>query len=398
MGWRWYIAGYGCRLCIPGRTSRDKVSRNQQRVWLRSAGIAAALAAGCLSAGAQEAVVPDRAAQAVAPAGDNEPAPTAAGSPIAEWIEQLGSPQFAQREAASRSLADAGRAALGPLTAAIQRDDLEIASRAMEIVRGFLVDPQEGAPEGAAEGSDGDAAGVPADRAALAAESERLLEIIAEGPESPVTQLAQATLEFHQLGMAQAARERLEALGAVVTEGFMPSGRRGMQVVVNASWRGDVEDLRLLPRLRGVVHVGVHGVRLDAPTLAALGRMRGVELFHLYGTGVSDEAVAALAGKFPDAEIDVRKGGKLGVAGQRTVGPCLITQVLAGSAADKAGIQIGDVVVRMDGEPIANFEALTEKVGTRGPGEAIDMEIERGIPATEQVERITCKVKLDGWD
>jgi len=380
----------------------DKVSRNQRRVWLRSAGIAAALAAGCLAAGAQEAVVPGRSARAVGPAGDVDPAPAVAGTPISEWIEQLGSPQFAQREAASRSLADAGRAALGPLTAAIQRDDLEIASRAMEIVRGFLVDPQEGptegATEGATEGVDGGATGAPADRATLAAESERLLEIIAEGPESPVTQLAQATLEFHQLGMAQAARERLEALGAVVTEGFMPSGRRGMQVVVNASWRGEVEDLRLLPRLRGVVHVGVHGVRLDAPTLAALGRMRGVELFHLYGTGVSDEAVAALAGKFPDAEIDVRKGGKLGVAGQRTVGPCLITQVLAGSAADKAGMQIGDVVVRMDGEPIANFEALTEKVGTRGPGEAIDMEIERGIPATEQVERITCKVKLDGWD
>jgi len=338
----------------------DKVSRNQQRVWLGSVGIAAALAAGCLAAGAQEAVVPGRSAQAVGPAGDVESAPAAAGTPISEWIEQLGSPQFAQREAASRSLADAGRAALGPLTAAIQRDDLEIASRAMEIVRGFLVDPQEGATEGATEGVDGGATGAPADRATLAAESERLLEIIAEGPESPVTQLAQATLEFHQLGMAQAARERLEALGAVVTEGFMPSGRRGMQVVVNASWRGDIEDLRLLPRLRGVVHVGVHGVRLDAPTLAALGRMRGVELFHLYGTGVSDEAVAALAGKFPDAEIDVREGGKRGVAGQRTVGPCLITQVLAGSAADKAGIQIGDVVVRMDGEPIANFEELTE--------------------------------------
>ena len=384
----------GFRLCIPGRTSMDRGSRKQQRVWLRSAGIAAALAAGCWGAEAQEAVAPGRLAQAVGPAGDVDPAPAAAETHIAEWIEQLGSPQFAQREAASRSLADAGRAALGPLAVAIQRDDLEIASRAMEILRGFLVDPQEGATEGAG----GDAAGAPADRPTLAAESERLLEIIAEGPESPVTQSAQATLEFHQLGMAQAARERLESLGAVVTEGFMPSGRRGMQVVVNASWRGEVEDLRLLPRLRGVVHVGVHGVRLDAPTLAALGRMRGVELFHLYGTGVSDEAVAALAGKFPDAEIDVRKGGKLGVAGQRTVGPCLITQVLAGSAADKAGMQIGDVVVRMDGEPIANFEALTEKVGTRGPGEAIDMEIERGIPATEQVERITCKVKLDGWD
>ena len=183
----------------------DRGSRDQQRVWLRSAGIAAALAAGCLAAGAQEAVVPDRSAQAVGPAGDVQPAPAAAGAPIAEWIEQLGSPQFAQREAASRSLADAGRAALGPLTAAIHRDDLEISSRAMEIVRGFLVDPQEGATAEV----DGDAAGAPADRASLAAESERLLETIAEGPESPVTQLAQATLEFHQLGMAQAARERL---------------------------------------------------------------------------------------------------------------------------------------------------------------------------------------------
>jgi hypothetical protein len=51
---------------------------------------------------------------------------------------------------------------------------------------------------------------------------------------------------------------------------------------------------------------------------------------------VSDEAVAALAARFPNAEIDVRKGGKLGVGGQRIVGPCQITQVVAGSAADRA--------------------------------------------------------------
>ena len=36
---------------------------------------------------------------------------------IKEWIGQLGSPQFAQREAASRSLATAGLPALEPLAA-----------------------------------------------------------------------------------------------------------------------------------------------------------------------------------------------------------------------------------------------------------------------------------------
>jgi len=294
---------------------------------------------------------------------------------IAAWIDQLGADQFAQREAASRSLASAGRVALAPLRAAIGRDDLEVASRAVEVVRGFL-------------GSDDEA---------LAREAEQVLETVAEGPDSAVSQFAVGTLDFHHRGMAEAARDKLESLGAVVTEGFLVSGNRGLQVTLNARWRGTAMDLRLLSRLRGLRGVGVFGVPIEATGVAALGRLRGLESLQLFGTGIGDAELAALAARLPDTRIDTRKGGKLGVGGQPMAGPCVITQVADGSAAAKAGLQIGDVVVAIDGGPVVNFEALTEQVGKHGPGETIRLEIERSLPG-EPGQRFTREITLDGWE
>lgn len=299
--------------------------------------------------------------------------PTAAE--ISAWVEQLGAEQFSQREAASKSLASAGRAVLGPLGAAIGRDDLEVATRAIEIVCGFLR-------------SDDDA---------LAGEAEKLLETIAEGPESAVTRLADGALDFHHRGMTQATREKLEALGAVISEGMFLSGNRGLQVILNARWRGTSEDLRLLSRLQGVRLVGALGVPLDAAAVAALGRLHGIEALQLYGTGISDELLATLTAKLPNARIDVRKGGKLGVAGQPMIGPCVITHVQEGSAAAKAGLQIGDVVLAIDGTAVANFESLTTEVGRHGPGDTITLEVDRTVPG-EPARRFKSDVVLDGWE
>ena len=305
----------------------------------------------------------------------DEPPTIAETAEIATWVEQLGAEQFSQREAASKSLASAGQAALGPLGDAIGRDDLEVASRAIEIVCGFL-------------DSDDDV---------LAGAAEKLLETIAEGPPSAVTRLADGALEFHHRGMTQATREKLEALGAVISEGMFLSGNRGLQVILNTRWRGTSEDLRLLSRLQGVRLVGAFGVPLDAAAVAALGRLHGVEAMQLYGTSISDELLAALTAKLPNARIDVRKGGKLGVAGQPMIGPCVITHVQEGSAAAKAELQIGDVVLSIDGTAVANFEALTTEVGRHGPGDTITLEIDRTVPG-EPARRFKSAVVLDGWE
>jgi hypothetical protein len=293
---------------------------------------------------------------------------------ITAWIEQLSADQFAQREAATRSLAAAGRAAIEPLKEAIARGDLEVGSRAVEILREMLA------------GEDADAA----------AAAEQALESLAEGKDVAVASLAEATLDFHTIGLAEAARTKLESLGAVVSEEFMPSGQRGLFLLFNANWMGKSEDLRLLARLRGVARLGLHGVRLDEASLAVLGRLRGIERLELYGTGVDDRALAALAEKLPHVRIDVRKGGKLGVAGQ-AIGACVINHVQDGSAAARGGVQPGDIILRIDGEPVASFEALTERVGRRGPGEKIDLEIERGVPGGEP-QRFKRTVELGGWE
>ena len=295
-----------------------------------------------------------------------------AASEIAAWIEQLGSPQFARREAASKSLVAAGEPAVEPLVAAIRAGDLEVASRGIEILRDML----------AAE---------PSAAAAAAA-----LDRCAETASPAAARLAEAALSFHRLGLAAAARARLEELGAVVREPAVVDAA-GFEVEFGRDWKGGDDDLRELTRLPRVTSVGFHGVRLDERALAILGRLEGLERLELFGTGLADDAIAALAARLGDTRIDVRRGGKLGVGALAFGGPCEIQTVQPGSAADQAGIRAGDVVVAVDGLPVGDFDGLTTRVAGRGPGEVVRLTVaRRGGPAGDE-ERLEFDVRLDAW-
>lgn len=63
-------------------------------------------------------------------------------------------------------------------------------------------------------------------------------------------------------------------------------------------------------------------------------------------------------------------------AGPGTEG-AVVTEVRAGSPADAAGLQPGDVVTAVDGEPVRSPDDLTTAVGEREPGDEIELEIER---------------------
>ncbi len=295
-----------------------------------------------------------------------QPASTApSADTIRAWIEQLASPQFSQREAASRGLAAAGSDAVAPLAAAAIGPDLEASSRAIEILGGFMASEEP----------------------RLAGAAEKAIESLVDGPDGPAQQMSRAALDFHNVGLAKEAMERIESLGGRI----LPIGQGGLQVLINSSWRGTADDFRYLSRLRGAVHVSIHGVKLDASAPRFLARLRGVQRLELYGTGLSDEAVAALQRSFPEARVDARRGGKLGVGGQPMVGPCLINHIEDGSAAAEAGLAVGDIVLEINGEAVASFDELTSTVGQHGAGETIDLKIQRG---DSQMVR---QVKLGGW-
>lgn len=291
---------------------------------------------------------------------------------IATWIEQLGSPQFARREAASKQLLAAGQPAIGPLAAAIRAGDLEVASRGIEILREMLaIEP-------------------------LAEQAEAALEACADRS-PPAARLAAAALEFHQFSQAEVARERLESLGAVFRERPLVE-LAGDDVEFGKAWKGGGDDLKELTRLPRLRSVAFHGVRLDEQGVAILGRLQRIERIELFGTGLGDEAIAALEAKVPDAEIDVRRGGKLGVGALAFGGPCEIQSVEPGSAADQAGVRPGDVVVAIDGVAVADFEGLTARVSGRIPGDTIRVTVARrgGDPGGD-ARRLELEIRLDAW-
>ncbi len=293
---------------------------------------------------------------------------------ISQWIGQLDAPQFARREAASRSLIEAGEVALGPLEAAIRTGDLEVASRGIGIVGEML--------------ADGDAH--------LSAAAGKVLARCAADDLLPASSLAAAVLEFHDLGMAETARDRLESLGAEFRERPAVESS-GLEVEFNASWRGTSQDLRQLTHVRGLTGVSVHGVPIDDEAITALADLRQVQRIDLFGTGAGQDVARMLAEKLPDARIDVRKGGKLGVSSLAFGGPCEIRTVEPGSAADQAGLRSGDVVLSINEEPVTSFDALTTRLGDCDSGEVVRLVVARGGGADGEPERLQCEVRLDAW-
>jgi serine protease Do len=61
---------------------------------------------------------------------------------------------------------------------------------------------------------------------------------------------------------------------------------------------------------------------------------------------------------------------------ERTQG-ALIAEVVPGSAADKAGLQTGDVVLKFNGKPVSESGELAAMVGQASPGDKVQLEIVR---------------------
>ena len=61
----------------------------------------------------------------------------------------------------------------------------------------------------------------------------------------------------------------------------------------------------------------------------------------------------------------------------------LVAKVESGSAAERAGIKAGDVILKYDGEPLADAGELSAKVGMAKPGDTVTLQVWRdGAPLT----------------
>lgn len=68
----------------------------------------------------------------------------------------------------------------------------------------------------------------------------------------------------------------------------------------------------------------------------------------------------------------------IGVKGATGAQDARITQVFSDTPADQAGLKVGDIVVKFDGEAVTDFNSLTTLVAKRDPGQEVQVEVRRG--------------------
>lgn len=70
-------------------------------------------------------------------------------------------------------------------------------------------------------------------------------------------------------------------------------------------------------------------------------------------------------------------GAFLGVATQQTAGGVEVTQVVSGSAASDAGLEVGDIITEFDGNAVTTPAQLANAVRNADPGDSVRVTYER---------------------
>ena len=137
------------------------------------------------------------------------------------------------------------------------------------------------------------------------------------------------------------------------------------------------------------------------PLVDAFGRVIGINDLIFTESGGSQGVgfaisidLAVIVAEQLVAGVDVQLA-RLGVVVTPATGAtpgALVTEVSAGSAADTAGIEEGDIIVRVNGRAILDSDALRARVVKKRPGDTIELEIVR------EGENLTLSAELGAAD
>lgn len=273
---------------------------------------------------------------------------------LKQLAKKLDDGRFAVREKAQRDLAAAGAVAVLPVQQAARSGSLEKSTRAVNILLEW-------------SGSNNDELRFAA------------LQHLSELSHRPAeAELARKILSRFR---EQVALTTLVEAGAKI--------RRDPRVVLNTSYltlqvvfgpevNPDAELLAAISEVRAISVVSFYSTKVSAKALKSLETAQQIQRIEFYGTEVSDTSIARLKEKLPNAvQIDVRNSAQLGVRGNTDRNDGLITYVLPGSAAERAGLRANDVVTHVDGYEVRGFVHLTSLIAEHKAGEKATLTVQR---------------------
>jgi len=175
-------------------------------------------------------------------------------------------------------------------------------------------------------------------------------------------------------------------------EGFPGTSNRRVVVVDLSSVPGGRDLIPRLTLFRELRHLSLSGPELTDDDLRPLHQLEKLQLLILVNCpNVSEDAERKLQQAIPGLRLFRRGPALLGVAGRSGREGCRIVGVRRGTAAERGGIHVGDVVTAVNGRRIHTFEALALEIGRYQPGEEITVTVLRRGEDTD------VSVRLGRW-
>ncbi len=336
---------------------------------------------------------------------------------IEQYIADLDAQKYDARMAATRELVAHGERAVPPLTSALRdAPSRELQARGLEVLvriaRRTIVAGNEFNLDGGA--------------------AESALAELAEGSDGVFSVRARQKLEVLRKDQQQAATEQLARLGGTISQKRFTFYGNGIYLFrclsLAKGWSGTARDLSRLKYLRNIEAIAMDGPyvsdeylrvlhahpeirlveikhgKIQDDSVVLLRELPHLEFLSLYYTPITDNAVSALAelspqslllfgtlisetgrealvAKLPNSFVDYRRGAFLGIGGPEQPLPqsmgCEVNQVAANSAAARAGITLGDIIVSYENKPVRCFEEIREMIGHNAAGDRVQVELLR---------------------
>ena len=282
---------------------------------------------------------------------------------IQQWVAQLDSPEFAVRQQASRKLRDAGLAAVKPLVTAADGRQSEVTRRAVDVLDSLC------------ESDDED----------LVTAAKDALEALAHSRHRLPAHRASVVLRGQRLRQQRAALAEIQRLGGSVTAAIIDDGELVIgQLVLGRKWEAGDEGLKHLARLGRIESLKLYGSQFTDEGLEDLAKLAGVQHLKLYATQISDEGQQRLQAALPGTLVDRRHGALLGVSGVGDAKGCRLIMVRDGSAAQRAGLDIDDVITQVNETPIPDLQTLIATIAKQRPGDRVKVAFLRGDQPLER--------------
>lgn len=328
---------------------------------------------------------------------------------VNELVARLASENFTTRQIAKAKLLELGSDIISTLDDNLSTADVDVSTQIFEIYSQFALDPQSEATRKVVQSL------------------KKVIESETGRNSVLALQLLESIRELH----SERAGKELQALGAGIIQGIYPlNGRTGIEqqlfVEVNEGFRGNASDLVWLQWLTKVELVILKGPNINGECLKYLGEMPSLKkllirdtsivsedlhwleeidsLDHLeilyspiddksveklvglsvwksmriFGTNISFEAGEKLIQSLDAIEVQFGCGGFLGIQSDvQAARTSTVSETTPNGAAERAGIIAGDIITRIDDEPVNTFEDIRSNLRKRRPGEKVVVELER---------------------